>query len=924
MQDKKEYKEPNIDPKLLKPYDPANTEDRIYSLWEESGFFNPDICIEKGATKPDAEPFSIILPPPNVTGTLHIGHASMLVIEDIMVRFARMQGKRTLWLPGTDHAAIATQSKVEKILEKEGIRKNDLGRVEFRKRVNTFAQESHDTIVNQVKKMGASVDWSREAFTLDEKRNLAVRTAFKKMYDDGLIYRGHRMVNWDPKGQTVISDDEIVYKEEKTKFYYLKYGPFTIGTARPETKFGDKYVVMHPNDARYAEYKHGDKLEVEWINGPIAATIIKDESIDMEFGSGVMTITPWHSNVDFEIAQKYKLDKEQIIDQYGKLLEVAGEFAGMKIKDARAKIIEKLESKGLVEKIEDYTHNVATAERTECIIEPQVMNQWFIDVNKKIADRENKSLKELMLEAVQSGNTSILPDRFEKVYFHWIENLRDWCISRQIWYGHRIPVWYDQNGKEYPQKKIKLYLARHGESEANAKNIFCGANDSPLTELGKEQARQLGKKLHNKKIDGIISSSMVRGRDTANIVAKELGIKTESIIEIVDLHEVKTELDGQPKTPEFPTLNSLIMSGRGESIQEIEDRANRVLEVLSSLEEGTYVVCAHNAFNACIQSRILGLKGEEIVKHWTKLSIVENGGYIEVTFLVNPIGDSLTQDPDTLDTWFSSGLWTFSTLGWPEQTNDLKNYHPTTVLETGYDILFFWVARMILMSTYLLGEVPFKTVYLHGLVRDGQGKKMSKSLGNIIDPLDMIAKYGADAVRMSLIIGTGPGNDSKMSEDKIKAYKHFANKLWNITRFILTYTEGMELDENFTDYTDADKVLIKERDEIIAEITKEIAEYKFYLAGEKLYAYTWTRLADVILEESRDILTEPTIEDASSIQRKNSRAQFLLSTLQITVKALHPFMPYVTEELWSIINPNAKNLLMVTEWPDLTKNKIND
>jgi valyl-tRNA synthetase len=726
-----EYIEPNIDPKLLKPYDPASTEDRIYKTWEDSGFFNPDICIEKGITKPDAEPFSIVLPPPNVTGTLHIGHASMLVIEDIMTRFARMNGKRTLWLPGTDHAAIATQSKVEKILEKEeGKRKNDLGREEFLKKVHQFAQESHDTIVFQIKKMGASLDWSREAFTLDEKRNFAVRTAFKKMYDDGLIYRGDRMVNWDPKGQTVISDDELVYKEEKTKFYYLKYGPFTIGTARPETKFGDKYVVMHPLDTRYAQYTHGQKIELEWINGPITATIIKDESIDMEFGTGVMTITPWHSIVDFEIAERHDLDKEQIIDQYGKLLPIAEEFAGLKIKDSREKIIEKLQSKGLVEKIEEYTHNVATAERTEAIIEPQIMKQWFIDVDKQIPDRDNKTLKELMLEAVRSKQIDIIPDRFERVYYNWIENLRDWCISRQIWYGHRIPVWY--KGSE----------------------VYCGV-DAP-SDSGWEQ------------------------------------------------------------------------------------------------------------------------------------------------------------DPDTLDTWFSSGLWTFSTLGWPDlEAKDLKTYHPTTILETGYDIIFFWVARMILMSTYLLGDVPFKTVYLHGLVRDAQGRKMSKSLGNIIDPLDVAQKYGADAVRMSLIVGTGPGNDSKMSEDKIKAYKNFANKLWNITRFILSSCDAIEYDPAFTASTDQDTALIQERDEILKTITIEMQEYKFYLAGDKIYQYAWSRLADVIIEESKAIL------QSGSATEKNSRAQFLLDTLMKIVSVLHPFMPFVTEELWSLLPVKEKKLLMVSTWPSV-------
>ena len=383
-----------INDKFLKPYNPVETEDSIYKKWEESGFFNPDTCIEKGVCSKDADAFSIVLPPPNVTGVLHLGHATMLAIEDIMVRYNRMRGKRTLWVPGTDHAAIATQSVVEKALKKEGLQKHDLGREEFLKRVNEHVQNSHDTIESQIKKMGSSVDWSREAFTLDEKREVAVRTAFKQMYEDKLIYRGDRIVNWDPKGQTTVSDDEVVYKEEKTKFYYFKYGPFTIGTARPETKFGDKYVVIHPEDTRYKEYKDGQKLTVEWINGPIEATIIKDSAIDMEFGTGVMTITPSHSTIDFEIAERHNLDKEQVIDKYGKLLPIAGEFAGMKIQDAREKIVDKLKEKGLVEKIdENYIHSIATAERSGGLIEPQIMKQWFIDVNKEFK-LKNSKLKE--------------------------------------------------------------------------------------------------------------------------------------------------------------------------------------------------------------------------------------------------------------------------------------------------------------------------------------------------------------------------------------------------------------------------------------------------------------------------------------------------------------------------------------------------
>ena len=711
-----------MDEKFLKPYDPVASEPRVYQMWENSGFFNPETCVEGGITPSDAPTYSLVLPPPNVTGRLHMGHALMLAVQDIFVRYKRMRGFRTLWVPGTDHAAIATQSVVEKqIMKEEKKSRHDLGREEMLRRIGVFAEESHDTIVGQLKTMGASLDWSREAFTLDATRTKAVRQQFKDMYDAGLIYRGHRIVNWDPKGQTTISDDELVYEERKEKFYYFKYGPFTIGTARPETKFGDKYVVMHPDDARYKEYTHGQKLTVEWINGPIEATIIKDEAADMEFGTGVMTITPWHSVVDFDLAEKHNLDKEQIIDWYGKLLPIAGEFAGMKITDAREKIVEKLATKGLVEKIEDYTHNVATAERTGAVVEPQIKLQWFIDVNKPVASRGGKSLKELMLEPVRDGRIRIIPEYFDKTYYHWIENLRDWCISRQIWYGHRVPVWYRQ---------------------------------------------------------------------------EEIHI------------------------------------------------------------------------------------GEE------------------------PDGDGWTQDEDTLDTWFSSGLWTFSTLGWPEKTVDMRTYHPTDILETGYDILFFWVARMILMTQFALGDIPFKNVYLHGLVRDAQGRKMSKSLGNNMDPLDIANKYGADAARMALIVGNTPGTDLRISEDKIKGYKHFANKLWNITRFI----EERTLDISDTDVLyDTDGALLIELDALVQDVTQDLEEYRAYMAAEKIYHYAWHRLADVILEESKPIFMG---DDAEA---KRSRATVLRRMLSTVLTLLHPFMPFVTEEIWSSLKKDR--LLMVSSWP---------
>ncbi len=731
MQDKPEYKEPNIDKKLLQPYNPADTEDRIYQQWQDSGFFNADVCIEKGVTKPDAPHFSIVLPPPNVTGTLHLGHAFEDTMQDVLVRYNRMKGKKTLWIPGTDHAAIATQSKVEKILEKEeGKRKTDLGREEFLKRVDKFAQESHDTIVSQIKKMGASIDWSREAFTLDEKRNFAVRTAFKKMYDEGLIYRGYRIVNWDPKGQTVISDDEVVYEERKAKLYTFKYSkdfPISISTTRPETKVGDMAVAVNPADERYTQYV-GQTFEVaDFCGVPLSIKIIADHNVEKDFGTGALGVTPAHSQIDWEMAQKNNLEVKPVINEYAKMTVGGENLLGKKTGEAREIVAQWLRDNDLMESEIEVDQNVSTAERTGAIIEPIPKLQWFINVNKPIERHNGKTLKDLMLEPVVDGKIKVLPDRFEKIYSHWIANLRDWCISRQIWYGHRVPVWY----------------------------------------------------------------------------------------------------------------------------------------------RGDEVYCDMEA----------------------------------------PEGEGWEQDSDSLDTWFSSGLWTFSTLGWPDMNSaDLKNYHPTTIVMPGYEILPFWVARMVLMSQYLLNEVPFDTVYFHGIVRDSKGKKFSKSANNGIDPIDVINEYGTDALRMALVVGVGPGNDTKFDMQKVKAYKHFSNKLWNIARFTLSSTEGITCDPKFDAYTDSEKTLIEERDNLISEITKEMDEYKFYLVGEKLYAYAWTRFADVIIEESKPILNG---EDQNA---KVARAQFLLNTLEKITTVLHPFMPFVTEELWSIIHKDT-GLLMVEKWP---------
>lgn len=717
--------------KLLAPYNPSLEEKVAYTLWEQSGYFTPENMIADGHTAPDAAPYTIIMPPPNVTGSLHMGHAMMLTIQDIFIRYKRMRGFRTLWLPGTDHAAIATQSKVEKeIQKKEGKSRHDLGREEMLKRIETFAQESHDTIASQVKVMGSSCDWSREAFTLDAPRTKAVRTVFKNMYDDGLIYRGHRIVNWDPKGQTTISDDEIVYEARKSVLYTFKYSsdfPIAISTTRPETKVGDVAVAVHPSDERYTDYI-GKEYDVVFCGAPLHIKIIADEAVEKDFGTGALGVTPAHSMIDWEMADRHDLSRPQVINEYAKMTGIpeTSPVFGKKVGEARELIVAWLREQNLLIEEKETDQNVATAERTGGIIEPLPKLQWFINVNKPIPNRENKSLKQLMQDAVRVNGIRIVPDYFEKVYFHWIDNLHDWCISRQIWYGHRIPVWY---------------------------------------------------------------------------------------------------------------------------------------------------------------------KGDELY-----------------TGIEAPTGDGWSQDEDTLDTWFSSGLWTFSTLGWPEQTEDLTLYHPTDVLETGYDILPFWVSRMILMTKYALNTIPFKTVYFHGLVRDTKGNKMSKSLGNALDPLDIAEKYGADAGRMALVVGTAPGTDSKISEDKIKGYKLFANKLWNITRFVLSNIEGLDLT---VPYTTQDQTIFHEWRNNCSLITQEIETYQLHVASEYIYHYIWDRFASGILEESKSLLT------SDNIAIKQSRQKLLYSILSESIAALHPFMPFVTESVYQMLPEKTKPLLMVETWPTI-------
>lgn len=704
-------------------YNHENHEKEIYQKWESSGYFNPDNLPDADARK---EAFTIVMPPPNANGSLHAGHALFITLEDIMTRVARMQGKRALWLPGADHAGFETQVVYEKVLEKQGRSRFGMPPEQLYKEIYDFTIENKAFMEGQVRSLGASCDWSREKFTLDPEIVTKVQQTFIKMFNDGLVYRGKRTVNWCSKHQTSLSDVETENHTEKAPFYYFKYGPFSISTVRPETKFGDKYVVMHPDDTRYSQWQHGQEIEVEWINGPIKATIIKDESIDMDFGTGVMTITPWHSGIDFEIAQRHNLDMEQIIDWRGKLLPIAGELAGLNIKDARPKIIERMREKGLLERVdENYEHNIKRCYKCQTAIEPQVKDQWFV----KMAP-----LAKLALDSVDRGEVKFIPDNYEKIFRYWMENALDWNISRQIVWGIPIPAWFcDEDG------------------------------------------------------------------------------------------EFRANMDAD--APTCPKCHK-----------------------------------------------------------------------------------PMRKDSDTFDTWFSSGQWPLLTTDYPDGA-DFARYYPTDIMETGHDLIFKWVPRMIFFGLYLTGKAPFHTVYMHGLVNDAQGKKMSKSKGNVIDPLTLTSKYGTDALRMALIVGNTPGTDLALAENKVKGYRNFANKLWNINRFILQNTE----DFDFGDYDYSEKYLNykKELDELIIEITTELKNHQYHIVAEKLYDYAWHTLADKIIEDSKqDLISE-------DIAVKRQAQKFLLEALQTLVTALHPFMPFVTEAIYQLWPQQMRRseFIMISQWP---------
>ncbi|MBU2214665.1 valine--tRNA ligase [Patescibacteria group bacterium] len=747
---------------LSKIYNPADYEDKIYQKWEESGYFNPDKCVADGITDKNAPTYTIILPPPNITAKLHLGHSAVLTIEDLMIRYHRMKGYKTLWVPGTDHAAISTQNVVEKkILKEQGLTRHKLGKEKFLEEVWKFLKQTQATILQQTRKMGASLDWSRESFTLDEQRKKAVAKMFVDMYKAGVIYKGERIVNWCPRCHSTLADDEVEYKEQKTNLYFFKYSkdfPFVIATTRPETKLGDTAVAVNPKDDRYKKYI-GKIYEVNFCGVLLKLKIIADRHVEMEFGTGALGVTPAHSAVDWQMAEENNLEIIKVISEDGKILEGFNEFSNKTALEAREMIVKKLKEQNLLEKEEEIENNLSVCYRCNTSIEPLPSKQWFIAVDKKIDFLNNKSLKEKAIEVAKNGEIKFIPERFSKKYLDWMENLHDWCISRQIWFGHQIPVWY----KKQENKKSKNQENKKSRKQENKDEIYVGV-----------------------------------------------------------------------KPPE-------------------------------NINESEWV-----------------------------------------------------QDEDVLDTWFSSGMWTFSTLGWPDnfkdgkKTGDLARFHPIQVLETGYEILTLWVSRMIMMSLFAVQEIPFKNVYLNGMILDKNGKKMSKSKGNGIDPIEMIEKFGTDAVRLSLLIGSTPGNDARLSEEKIASYRNFVNKLWNISKYVifnfLPHIAGSIFNKfsifnfqlNTSKLTLADQWVLEKFNNLIKEVDKDLTNYNFSQAGEKLREFTWNDFADWYLEISK-------------FEKNEEKNEILIYILNNLLKLWHPFIPFVTETIWQEIE--QKKLLMIEKWP---------
>lgn len=901
---------------LSSQYDSKQIEDNIYKLWEDSGYFNPDNLPAR-----HKKPFTIIMPPPNANGSLHIGHALFVTLEDIMIRYQRMQGKKTLWLPGADHAGFETQVVYNKKLEKEGRSFWDMPREQLYNEIKDFTLANKKYMEGQLKKLGASCDWSREKFTLDEDIKKIVCETFEKLYNDGLVYRAEKPVNWCTKHQTTLSDLEIKYEERADKLYYIKYklanSPsadsgqadeyIEVATTRPETIPADIAVAVHPK-SKWAKFI-GKKIINPLTKKEIP--VLSDMIVDLTFGTGALKITPFHDPVDFLVWMNHKSEIDiqpfSVINQYGKMTEQAGpELIGLKVKEAREKSVELLRQ-DLVKEPEDYKHQVSVCYKCNTAIEPRVMMQWFVKMTEKPI-RGTRSLRDLAIDAVKSKKIKFIPARFEKIYMHWMKNLHDWNISRQIVWGIQIPAWYCLGCKEVkinPRIKGNWYFVRHGETDWNKERRMQGNTDISLNEHGKEQALEIAQQLKKQNIDLIISSDLKRAKETAEIIAKEIGAE---IIFDKNLRERnfgswegKTHEEiGIEKYEKYRGTQEA--SEDAELFENLEKRVSESIKNHSSNHKHKNVaVVAHGGVMRAI------LKKLKNISDFSSINIQNTSVmHFSISDPCNKChGEFYEQETDVFDTWFSSGQWPYATL-MTGKPNDFKKYYPTDVMETGWDILFFWVTRMIMFGLYRTGKIPFKDVYLHGLVRDKERQKMSKSKNNVINPLEVADMYGTDAVRMALIIGSTAGNDPIISEDKIRGYRNFATKIWNASRFVLMNYKKIDAKPKLTT---TDKKNIKDLESAKKKITKYLDKYDFNHAGETAYHYFWHTFADKVIEESKSRINSENLADAAAAQ------ETLIKILGESMKFLHPFMPFITEQIFQMLpTTKEKSLLMVEKW----------
>jgi len=905
---------------LEKTYNHQNVEKRIYQFWEKSGYFKPKARGQK-------KPFTIIMPPPNANGSLHIGHAVFVTLEDLMIRYNRMLGKPTLWLPGFDHAGFETQVVYEKKLEKEGKNRFKIPREELYRQMYEFTVANKKFAKNQLKHLGASADWSRERFTLEPDLVEKVQETFIDMHKAGLIYRGNRLVNWCAKHQTGLSDVETKTQTQKDALYYIKYGPITLATVRPETVFGDTAVAVHPLDKRYKKYI-GKEIETVSLLGPRKLKVIGDNSVDPKFGTGAVKITPANDPADFEIWQAHKNEipgPVEVIDQFGKLnlFTHFGEnlktkkYHGLKIKEARKLASEELEKLGLIEKINtNYEHNITTCYKCGNVLEPRLLPQWYVDI---------KPLAAPAIRAVEEGKIKILPAHYKKVYLHWMRNIRDWNISRQIVWGIQIPAWFCLSCNDIkikPKIKSNWYIVRHGETDWNKEKRWQGHKDIPLNETGRKQAQEALQQLKGKKIDLIISSDLGRCRETAEIIAKELGVKIiydeglrerfGGIFQGLTLEEAKLKLNNKSATSWRELWKTSADQFTG--IEAFESFEERVWGAFNRHKKENQlkniVIVSHGGAIRSITRSLKNLSHEQI----SALEI-KNAQLIELSIAEKKCkcgSDLVEQDQDVFDTWFSSGQWPYLALGYPN-SKDYKTFYPTDVMETGWDILFFWVARMIMFGLWRTGKAPFHTVYLHGLVRDKDRQKMSKSKGNVIDPLGVAELYSSDAVRMALTFGTGVGKDAIISEEKIRGFRNFANKLWNASRFILmNFDENVgELNPKDLTFTKNDKWILGELNKTTKKVTSDIEKYNFHHAAEEIYHFFWHKFCDKTIEDTKARLS------SNDVLAKKTAQYVLYTVLRDSLKLLHPFMPFITEEIWQHIKTKSDSDLIVAPWPKL-------